>query len=167
MFMAATSIGTLPAACAASVWNSTPRSRVIAPISASGCTTPISLLAAMTDTSTVRSVIASRSSSSRMKPVAVHAQPGDPPPLALEPLERVEHRLVLRDGGHEVIAPFAQGVRRPLDRQVVRLRRAAREADLAGVAPMSAATCCVRDRPPPARPSRTCAGGWRGCRTAR
>ena len=37
MFIALTSIGTLPAACAASVWNSAPCARTIAPISAIGC----------------------------------------------------------------------------------------------------------------------------------
>ena len=53
MCIALTSIGTLPAACAASVCNSAPCSWAIAPISASGCSVPISLFAAITETSTV------------------------------------------------------------------------------------------------------------------
>jgi hypothetical protein len=39
----------LPSACTASQWNTTPRSRAINPISRTGCSTPISLLAAMTE----------------------------------------------------------------------------------------------------------------------
>jgi hypothetical protein len=57
-FSAFTSSGTLPAACAASVWKNTPRRLHSAPISASGCTTPISLLMAMIDTSAVSSRMA-------------------------------------------------------------------------------------------------------------
>ena len=68
MFIARTSIGTFPAACAASVWKITPRALVIAPISASGWTVPISLFAAMTETRMVSGVIAARSSSRSMKP---------------------------------------------------------------------------------------------------
>ena len=40
-FMAATSMSTRPAVCAASIANSTPRSRQILPTSATGCTVPI------------------------------------------------------------------------------------------------------------------------------
>ena len=62
--------GTLPSACAASVCSSTSRSRVIAPIASSGCSTPISLLAAMTLTRIVPGVIASRSASRSTSPSA-------------------------------------------------------------------------------------------------
>ena len=47
------STGTLPAAWAASTCSSTPRARVIAPTSRTGCRVPVSLLAAISDTSTV------------------------------------------------------------------------------------------------------------------
>ena len=75
MPIALTSIGTLPAACAASVWSSAPAAPTMAPISARGCSTPISLLAAITDTSTVLSVTAARNSSSLMNPSRVDAKP--------------------------------------------------------------------------------------------
>ena len=47
---ASTSMGTLPTACAASVWSRMPRGRVSPAISEIGCRTPISLLAAITET---------------------------------------------------------------------------------------------------------------------
>ena len=53
MHDALTSSGTLPAICAASVWKATPAARQSAPISASGCTTPISLFTPMIDTRAV------------------------------------------------------------------------------------------------------------------
>ena len=42
-----TSIGTLPAACTASVWKYTSASAATLPISSTGCSTPVSLLAIM------------------------------------------------------------------------------------------------------------------------
>mgnify|MGYP001792476501 CR=1 FL=1 len=63
-----TSNGTLPAACTASVWNNTPRSRAILPISAIGCRTPTSLFAAMMLIRIVRSVMAARSRSRSTRP---------------------------------------------------------------------------------------------------
>ena len=70
MCMAFTSMRSLPYDCVASVWNRTPRSRHSAPMRAMGCSTPVSLLACMTDTSRVCSVTASasRSRSSRPSP---------------------------------------------------------------------------------------------------
>ena len=50
---ASTSNATLPTACTASVWNNTPRARHASRQAAIGCSTPISLLAAITVTSTV------------------------------------------------------------------------------------------------------------------
>ena len=67
-FMASTSKSTLAMPWTASVWNSTPFSRVILPISASGCTVPTSLLANMTDTRMVLSVMAARTCSGEMDP---------------------------------------------------------------------------------------------------
>ena len=55
-----TSNGTLPTACTASVWKRRPSPCAIAPISAIGWMTPISLLAAMIVTRIVLSVIAGR-----------------------------------------------------------------------------------------------------------
>ena len=66
--MRSTSIGTLPADCAASVWKSTPRLRASCPISPMGAIVPISLLACMMLISTVRSVIALRTSSISTRP---------------------------------------------------------------------------------------------------
>ena len=68
MFIASTSTGSLPTPCTASLWKSTPRSRVILPISASGWIVPISLLANMIVTRTVLSVIALRTSSGSTRP---------------------------------------------------------------------------------------------------
>ncbi len=50
---ACTSTGIFPAAWTASTWKATPRPIQAAPISATGCTTPVSLFAAMTETSAV------------------------------------------------------------------------------------------------------------------
>ena len=55
---APTSIGIFPAAWTASVWNATPFAAQIAPISAIGWMTPVSLFAAMTVTRIVSGRIA-------------------------------------------------------------------------------------------------------------
>ena len=68
MLSSSTWIGTLPTACVASVWNSTPRSRAILPISRMGWMTPISLLAYITLTRTVFSVMAARRASRSIRP---------------------------------------------------------------------------------------------------
>ena len=64
---AATSRGTWPAACTASVWNQTPRARHAWARSATGCSTPISLFAVITEASTVsgRNAAANRATSTR------------------------------------------------------------------------------------------------------
>ena len=59
MFWAFTSMGRWPAACTASVWNSTPFSLHTAPISGMGRMEPISLLAYMMVTRQVSSRMAS------------------------------------------------------------------------------------------------------------
>ena len=63
-----TLIGTWPTACTASVWNSTPRLRQIAPISRMGWIVPISLFANMIVTRHVSSRIAFSTSSGRTRP---------------------------------------------------------------------------------------------------
>ena len=63
-----TSSGILPTAWAASVWKTTPRSWQSRPISAIGLIVPTSLLAAMIETSTVRSVRASATASADTPP---------------------------------------------------------------------------------------------------
>src|SRR5580692_10002379 len=68
MFCLFTSIGILPMACVASVWKIIPRSRQSLPISAMGCTTPISLFAAMMLTRMVLSSMARFSSSRSTRP---------------------------------------------------------------------------------------------------
>ena len=68
MFIASTSMGVWPAACTASVWKGMPLSRQSAPISAMGCTVPISLLANITVTRQVSGRIAASTSSRRTTP---------------------------------------------------------------------------------------------------
>ena len=68
MPIASTSMGSFPAACTASVWNSTPFALHTLPISATGSTVPISLLANMTDTASVLSVMASATCSADTRP---------------------------------------------------------------------------------------------------
>ena len=65
-----TSSGMRPKACAASVWNRMPRARVRRPIAASGCSTPISLLAAITLTRIVFGPRAASSAARSIRPSA-------------------------------------------------------------------------------------------------
>ena len=60
----------MPAACAASTWKAIPRARTSAPIAAIGCSTPISLFAAMTLTSTVSARIAASTAAGSTSPPA-------------------------------------------------------------------------------------------------
>ena len=69
MFMASTSMGTLPAICAASVWKNTRLRRHSAPMSASGWMTPISLFTPMTDTSAVSGRMAASRSPTSTSPL--------------------------------------------------------------------------------------------------
>ena len=131
MPMALTSIGTLPAACAASVWSSAP------PSHGDGA----DLGERLQDADLVvgghhrdeHGLVGDRLAQlvEADEAVAVDAEPRDAPALALEPLERIEHRLVLGCDVTHVIAAVAAGVRRALDGEVVRLGRAAGEDDLA------------------------------------
>ena len=68
MPISCTSMGILPKACTASVWNSTLRRWQTLPISAMGWITPVSLLAIITETSTVWSVMAASTCSAVMSP---------------------------------------------------------------------------------------------------
>ena len=89
--------GTLPTACTASVWNRTPFSFAIAPISAIGWMTPISLLAAMMRDED--RLVGDRGAQLVEADAAVllHRQIGDAVAVLLEALARVDHRLVLGD----------------------------------------------------------------------
>ena len=96
MFIASTSIGSLPTPWTASLWKRTPRSREILPISAIGWIVPISLLANMIETRTVLSVIAAPDVVGIDPAVLVDRQVGDRrQALALEAPAGVEHGLVL------------------------------------------------------------------------
>ena len=123
-------------ACTASVCSTArgARPRTSAAISASGCTTPVSLLTSITETTAVfgssAAARASRSTTpvsgradaaSRGSPRAPGARPRPAPPCARSPWSR-------RRRAHRS-AP-ARGPRRALDREVVALAPAAREHDL-------------------------------------
>ena len=67
-FICSTSKGSLPIPCTASLWKRIPLSFTTAPISAMGCTVPISLFANMMETRMVLSVIALRTCSGETRP---------------------------------------------------------------------------------------------------
>ena len=69
MFMSSTSTGIFPTICAQSEWNMVFFALHNAPISFNGCTTPISLLTPITDTSAVSFRIAFSSASRQTRPV--------------------------------------------------------------------------------------------------
>ena len=93
--------------------------------------TPISLLAYITLTSTVSARIASRNSSRSSKPSAARTQDGDAASGRLQRARRVQHRFVLGGHSHNVRMRGAGRGHHALQRQIVRLRRAAREHDFA------------------------------------
>ncbi len=114
MFCSLTSISTLPTACTASVWNSTPRSRQMAPISGIGWMVPISLLAYMIETRAVSGRMASATSAGSTRPSGLHRQVGHLKALPSPALGGVEDGVVLKHGGDEVVFPlFGQGRPRP------------------------------------------------------
>ena len=96
--------GTLPTAWAASVWKTMPRSWQSRPISAIGLSVPTSLLAAMTETRTVRSVRAAAIDRRINPSMRVAGNDRDVPAFACQPLQGVEDRLVLGGGRDEVVA---------------------------------------------------------------
>ena len=124
--------GTLPTACVASVWNSTPRSFAILPISAIGCITPISLLAYMMLIRIVLSVIAACSCSRSTRPLVCTGRYVTRTPCFFQALAGVENRLVLGGRRDDVVALFGVHLGHALQRQVVRFGRAAGEHDLLG-----------------------------------
>ena len=68
----------------------------------------------------------------------------DLPALPRQPLERVENRLVLGGGRHEMIAAPGRGPRDSLDRQVVRFGCPRREDDLTGFGADGPGDLCSR-----------------------
>ena len=124
--------GTLPTDCTASVWNSTPRSWQSWPISRTGCSTPISLLAPMIETRIVLSSMARFEIVEIDQAVLLHGQVGDAEAVLLQPLAGIEHRLVLGRLGDDVVALLAVHLGHALDGQVVALGGAGGEDDLLG-----------------------------------
>ena len=97
---------------------------------------PVSLLTSITETTAVRSSSASASASEVDPAAGTGADARDPKALALEPVARAEHRLVLDPGGDDAVGAgsVARGPRRALHREVVALAPAAGEDDLARLA---------------------------------
>jgi hypothetical protein len=161
-----TSTGTLPMACTASVWKSTPRSRQSLPISAMGCITPISLLAYMMVTRMVLSVIDSLQHVEIDQAVAHHRQIGDAIAVLLQALAGIEHGLVLGDRRDDVVALLGVHLGHALDGEVVDSVAPLVKMISLAVAPIRSAIC-LRAFPrlfgDPAE--RGC--GWRRCRTSR
>ena len=84
------------------------------PISASGWMTPISLFTAMTETTTVLSVIAALQHLEIDQAVLLHRQVGDLEALLLEMAAGIEHAFVLGHGGDDVVlAVLVEIARRP------------------------------------------------------
>ena len=103
---AATSMGRCPAACTASVWNSTPFSRQTAPISPIGRIDPISLLAYIRLTRQVSGRMASCHLLRRDRPNRADRQELDLKAVAPQLVQRVEHGVVLKGRGDDVpLAP--------------------------------------------------------------
>ena len=102
------------------------------------------MLASITETSVVRSVIAASTSSGRDAPVAVDRHLDDLEPELLEVGQRVADGVVLDRRRHDPVPARLAGPRGALEREVVRLRAAAREHDLAGVAADRAGEPLVR-----------------------
>jgi len=132
MFILFTSIGTLPIACTASEWKITPRSRHSLPISAIGCSTPISLLAAMIVTRIVLSPMAALQVVEINQPILLHGQIGHAKAELLQMLAGVEHRLVFGGRGDDVVALLAIHLGHALDGEVVAFGGARCEDDLFG-----------------------------------
>ena len=92
-----TSSGIFPAVWAASVWNSAPAVWVIRARSAIGCRVPVSLLACMTVTSTVRSVRAAARSAGSSRPL-----PSTPRTVTSTSCQRARCRQAARTAGCSV-----------------------------------------------------------------
>ena len=133
MFCAFTSIGILPTACTASVWNGILCFRAIAPSSAIGSMVPISLLAYMMEMRMVLSVIAFSRSAGSTRPVLVDREVRDGESFLFQVLAGMEDRMVLDLRGDDMVAflPVRQG--NALDRPVVGLAPPGGEVDLVGL----------------------------------
>ncbi len=132
MPIAATSSGILPAACAASVWNT---HAVLLRDGADGRQRlqHADLVVGRHDGDEDGARGHRRAELGEVdEALRVHAEPRDAAPLALEPFAGVQHRLVLGGGGDDVVAAIAQRVGDAFERQVVGLGRAAGEDDLPG-----------------------------------
>ena len=128
-----TSSGSLPAVCTASVWKSTPASRVILPISAMGSMVPTSLLRVHDGDQDGVGPDGLAHVLGIDQTAAVHRHPGDLVAALLQILHGLEHRVVLDGGGDEVLALLLLGVGRAQDGPVVGLGAAAGEVDLVGL----------------------------------
>jgi hypothetical protein len=104
----------LPTACAASVWNSTPRARQSAPISASGLILDRALEAIEID-----------------QPARLDRQVSRAKAFLLHRRGAFEHAFMLGHQGHDmVLAELLVEAQRAFDREVVRFGRARGEDDL-------------------------------------
>ena len=114
-----------------SLCRSTPRSRQTAEISSIGWSTPVSLFAAMIETSVVSGRIAARSVIGIDQPVARNLEPRDLETFALlQMLERMQHRVMFRAVADQVLSVRREISSQPEKREIVRLRAAAGEDDL-------------------------------------
>ena len=137
----ANATGTAPTAWTASVCTGMPCSAAIATTSSIGWSVPTSLLAHITETSATepgsRSTAARNASTSSRAWGSTASAHTDAPSALLEPVQRVEHRVVLDRGGQDAGPARVGGAARPVDaleRQVVGLGAAGGEDDLARAA---------------------------------
>ena len=79
-----------------------PRGRSSAPTAATGCTAPVSLLAAITETEPGIAAQGRRHGFGPHHAVPVGIDPGDRPAFGLELAESLQHGRVLEGGRHEV-----------------------------------------------------------------
>ena len=131
------------------------RPRTRSAISAIGWIVPTSLLASMIETRIVRSRERRLELVGIDPPVAVDRQLDDLEPELLEVAQRVPDRVVLDRRGDDPVAARLAGPRRALEGEVVRLRAAGREHDLARLDPearRAADRAPRRARPAPPRP---------------
>ena len=95
-----------------------------------GCSTPISLFAAMIDDQNGLVVDGALQVFEIDQPISFHRQIRDAIAILLKPLARIENSLVLCHLRDDVVAALAVHLRDALDGQVVRLRGARGEDDL-------------------------------------
>ena len=127
-----TSIATYGAACTASTWITTFRwARTRLTSSPTGWIVPTSLLASISETRIVRSLMA-RVELVRIDPaIAIDGQDHELEAELLEVVHRVEHRVMLDGARYESVAARLAGPGGTLEREVDRLSSAGREHELA------------------------------------